>query len=170
MGLASPSTGSCAMTLASRSSDRSVASSGRRYGGCQKGARPPRGQKFADATQSLRGPFHDVVPGGAVDVHIKKRRSQHRLRESSGYSAPGGSSDAVRLSDRRDPAVFNHDHRIVMQALPIPQLCCRIYHSHEWNYCRRGDALSRATAAPHPGPGHRALNAKSASDLLGLVV
>ena len=32
--------------------------------------------------------------------------------------------------------------RIGMQAFPIPQVCRRVYHSHDRNYCRPGALMS----------------------------
>ena len=66
-------------------------------------------EKSADDAECLGGAFHDVVPGAAVDVHVKKRGQDGRAREVENLAC--GEGFGGRIANLGNDAVFDDDKR-----------------------------------------------------------
>ena len=108
---------------------------------------PREARKLPMVSRACGRGFHDVVAGGAVNVHVEKCGGQgcagevehlRAFRQFSGFA--GG--------DGADPSVFDDDDRVVGQPAAVPEPLCSEHGLHIVDYCRRSGCTRGEPADP----------------------
>src|ERR1035438_10406324 len=104
--------------------------------GGEKAACPPCRQKSADGPDRAKCRFHHVVPGGAVEMHVKKRRSEQCAGKIQNLRT-GWQGSGLLACDGLNVSVFACDDWTMDEAAPVPESFRGDYQTHRVHYCRR---------------------------------
>ncbi len=140
MGRARPGVGGFSMSVGDAFEGAQGGVERRGDGGGEKAAGAARGEEAADGGEGFGRGFHDVVAGGAVDVHVEEGGRERGAGEVE-YTRAGGQRRRCAACDREDAAVFNFNDGVVDVCGLAPEPGRGDDCTHEDDYCRRSTAM-----------------------------